>query len=204
MKVFRPAAAMAALLCLTALTSCAGDNDKKNEAPEDVARHHPAPLSTAAEFDTAGPNMACPQEAVLQQAQTVTTFLPGRTDVAAQITTAQITGISGTCDFTGHNKALLVTLNAGFAASNGPANNGATLTLPWFVAITQGDNIIQKQDYTIKLHFDGNASLTQAVSKAVKIELPNVPASGQTQILVGFEMTPEQQAYAAANPGATP
>ncbi|MDD2705731.1 MAG: hypothetical protein PHU07_10420, partial [Acidocella sp.] len=101
-------------------------------------------------------------------------------------------------------KALLVTLKAGFAASNGPANNEATLTLPWFVAITKGNNIIQKQDYTIKLHFDGNASMAQAVSKNVKIELPNIPASSQTQILIGFEMTPEQQAYAAANPGAAP
>jgi hypothetical protein len=154
--------------------------------------------------DTPPPTMFCPQVAVLQQAQTVTQFLPGRTDVAAQITTAQITGVAGAC-VTAHDASVLrVTFRAGFVASNGPANHGKTLQLPYFVALSHGDHIIQKHDYTVTLHFNGNASTAQATSKPVTIEVGNVDSSQNVQVLVGFEMTPEELDYAAAHPLAQP
>jgi hypothetical protein len=190
MKVFRLSARMGAVLCLAALASCSSGSDKHTVAPETIGRKHAGMQNTGPTLDTDGPAMACPQEAVLQQAQSLTTFLPGRSDVAAQVTTAQITGIAGDCQLTHNNKVLLVKLQAGFSATNGPANNGAPVVLPWFVALTQGDQIIQEQDYTVKLNFDGNASMAQAVSPTVKMELPNIPASSQVQILVGFKSVP--------------
>src|ERR1700733_11295209 len=154
--------------------------------------------------DAPPPPMYCPQVAVLQQAQVVTQFLPGRTDVAAQITTAQITGVAGACATAHHDRTLRVTFRAGFVASNGPANQGGTLQLPYFVALSRGNQIIQKQDYTIALHFDGNASTTNATSKPVKVDLGNVGSTQDVQVLVGFEMTPEQLSYAASHPLAAP
>jgi hypothetical protein len=148
--------------------------------------------------------MYCPQVAVLQQAETVTQFLPGRTDVAAQITTAQITGVAGACVTSHDDDVLRVTFRAGFVASNGPANHEATLHLPYFVALTRGDHIIQKQDYTIVVHFNGNASTAVATSKPATIEVGNVGSSQDVQVLIGFEMTPEQLSYAAAHPLAQP
>src|ERR1700735_1497454 len=85
--------------------------------------------------DAPPPTMFCPQVAVLQQAQVVTQFLPGRTDVAAQITTAQITGVAVACVTEHHDHTLRVTFRAVFVASNGPANQGGTLQLPYFVAL---------------------------------------------------------------------
>jgi len=149
------------------------------------------------------PVMHCPDVDMLQQARTLTVFEPGRQDVAARVTTAQLTGISGTCKLEGDKHALLITVQAGFEADDGPANNGAALSLPWFVAITQGDNIISETDYTIKLAFDGN-STAAASSQAVKVEFPNLPETNGTQVLVGFKMTPDQLAYAAAHPTAAP
>ncbi len=154
--------------------------------------------------DDAAPPMFCPQVAVLSQASTLTTFLPGRSDVAAQITTAQITGVAGACQPMKQDHVLRVTFRAGFAASNGPANEGKTLVLPYFVALARGDHIISKADYTIKLDFNGNASTAQATSKPVTVELGNVGSSQNVQVLVGFEMTPAELSYAAANPLAAP
>ncbi len=150
------------------------------------------------------PPAFCPQVAVLAQAQTLTTFLPGRSDVAAQITTARITGVAGSCTLEKNENLLEVTFQAGFSASNGPANNSAPLTLPYFIAITHGENIISKTDYTIGLNFDGNATTAQATTKPVTVELSNVPDSANTEILVGFAMTPDQLSYAAAHPAAGP
>ncbi|MDE1906910.1 MAG: hypothetical protein KGH75_10735, partial [Rhodospirillales bacterium] len=170
------------------------------EAPSTV--NTPSPANTASTISTPSPASAmpadpttyCPQVAVLQQAQTVTLFLPGRSDVASQISTAQLSSVSGDCVYQKkHHEGLLeVRFTSNFLADNGPANNGQPITLPWFVAITKGSQIIEKQDYQITLKFDGNMSVAAASSKPVKIELPAVPDSAGIQILTGFEMTPDQ------------
>ncbi len=178
------APALAAILLLAA---CGGSPHK----PAGTAKKGPPPFY-------------CPQVAVLEQAQTLTLFLPGRADVAARLSTVQITGVSGVCKFEQGKNAVLVTVNTAFLADNGPANNNAPLALPWFAAITAGDNIVQKTDYTQRLSFDGNDSTTSANAKPVKIELPNTPDNANTQILVGFEESPDQLAYAAAHPNAAP
>ena len=162
-----------------------------------------AGLAACADNSTPPP-MFCPQVAVLQQAAKMTIFLPGRTDVAARVTTAQITGVAGTCVTRHKDHTLRVTFRAGFAASNGPADHGAPLQLPYFVALSRGDQIISKQDDTIALKFNGNATTAEATSKPVTVELGNVRNSQNVQVLVGFEMTPAQLSYAAAHPMAAP
>jgi hypothetical protein len=150
--------------------------------------------------DSTPPNLPCPQVAVLQQTQSLTSFLPGRSDVAAQITTAQVTGVAGACILRPEKHALDVKFQAGFSATNGPANNGAPLNLPFFVAITQGDQILSKTDYTVALKFNGNMSTAQTTSKPITVELPDHHSSTRIQILVGFELTPDQLSYAATHP----
>ena len=93
------------------------------------------------------------------------------------ITTAQITGVSGSCVLQKKKNAVLVTVNTAFLADNGPANNSAPLTLPWFAAITSGDNIIQKTDYTLNMAFNGNVSTVGGTAKPIKVEMPNTPAT---------------------------
>jgi len=144
-------------------------------------------IALASCADKPQPPAFCPQVAVLAQAQTLTTYLPGRSDVAAQITSAQITGVAGICSTDKKSRLLTVSFQAGFSASNGPADHGAPVTLPYFVAITRGDEIISKTDYSITLPFDGNASEAEATSKPVKIVLGNRPDSADVQILVGFQ-----------------
>ncbi len=188
MKNFR----LLILAALLPLAACGGSPHK----PATTAKAMPAAQGPVPFY--------CPQVAVLQQAQTLTLFLPNRQDVAARVSTAQITGVSGACKLEKKKNAVLVTVRATFLADNGPANNGAPLSLPWFAAITAGNNIIQKVLYSQTLKFAGNNTTTGALAKPVKIELPNMPDTANTEILVGFQETPDQLAYAAAHPGAAP
>ena len=178
------------LVFLAALSGCASTPAASTPAAP------PAPKPVAQQY--------CPQVAVLAQTQNLTTFLPGRSDVGAQVTTARITGVAGSCLLKVKKNLLEVKFQAGFSASNGPANQGAPVTLPYFVAITQGDTIVQENYYSIVLKFNGNASTAQATSKPFTVELANTPDSARTQILVGFEMTPDQLGYAAAHPVTAP
>jgi hypothetical protein len=143
------------------------------------------------------PTLFCPRVAVLEQAQTLDAFLPGRSDVAAQLTQARITGVSGSCALRKKQGQLVVTLQAGFTATNGPADQGAKLTLPYFVSISDGDQIVSKNAYTVDLGFDGNQSVASTVSKPVTVELPNQQESAGIDVLVGFQLTPQQLSVAS-------
>lgn len=198
MKDFRFALLPAvSLVSLLSLAACGGG-------------HHPDGKLADGTKPVAGtatdPTNFCPQVAVLQQAQTITLFLPQRSDIASQISTAQITGVSGACVFKKKDKMALleVKFTSNFLADNGPANNGQPVTLPWFVAITKGSQILDKKDYRVTLKFNGNVSTTAAISQPVTIDLPATPDSADLEILTGFEMTPDQLAYAAAHPNAAP
>jgi predicted small lipoprotein YifL len=142
--------------------------------------------------DGPAPHLYCPNVAVLEQASVLNDYLPGRTDVAAQLTSAKVTGVAGSCVLEPKKKLLKVTFQAGFSATNGPANHFATLNLPYFVSISQGDNIISKNAYSIPMSFDGNTSTTSATSKPVTVELSNVPESADIDVLVGFQLTQQQ------------
>lgn len=153
-----------ALLPLVTLAACAGDDGAKN------------------------PPMYCPTVAVLAQANTLTQYEPGRSDIGAQLTTATITGVAGVCTLNDSKKLLTIHFKAGFSASNGPADHGRPLILPYFVAITQGDSITAKTNYTIKLAFDGNVSNASATSKNLTVTFPNKPDSAGYDVLVGFQL----------------
>ncbi len=142
------------------------------------------------------PHLYCPNVAVLEQASVLNDYLPGRADVAAQLTSAKVTGVAGSCVLEPKKHLLKVTFQAGFSATNGPANNFAALNLPYFVSISQGDNIVSKNAYSIPLRFDGNTSTTSATSKPVSVELSNVPESAAIDVLIGFQLTPQQLAAA--------
>ncbi len=137
----------------------------------------------------------CPNVAVLEQGSSLTEFLPGRQDIAAQITHA------GSCQLDKKGNLLTVKFQAGFAATNGPANTSSTLVLPYLVSESQGDVIIGVTENSIPLKFNGNQSVAQASTKPITLHFPNSPDTAATDVLVSFHLTPDQLAYNAAHPG---
>jgi hypothetical protein len=142
----------------------------------------------------------CPNVAVLEQGSTVTEFLPGRQDVAAEIAQARITGVAGSCTQEKKKHVLRLVFQAGFAATNGPANTSQTLVLPYLISLSQGDNLLSVADGTMALTFNGNASTASATTKPIKYEFPNSEDTAATDVLISFHLTPDQLAYNQAHP----
>lgn len=191
-------AATASLLCLLGLAAC---GEHKTASPQTAATPPAQPHAPAALFDNPTDSSAqlqfCPQTAILEQARTLTLFLPQRHDIAALVSTAQISNINGSCVYNQKRNALEITFRLTFTATNGPANHGQDITLPWFTAITYGDHILQKKNYQLTLHFDGNLSTATATTKQIKIEVPARATSADLSILAGFQMTPEQLSHSS-------
>jgi len=157
-------------------------------------------LAACADDGPRGPKLYCPDVAVLQQTSQLDAFLPSRSDVSGQVTEALITGVAGSCDLEAKKQMLRVTFQIGFDATNGPANHFGTLELPYFVSVVDGTRIESKSLYSVPISFEGNLSSAAGASKSMTVELPNVPETAQTQVLVGFQLTPEQLVYAQDHP----
>lgn len=194
MKDFRPALLSAAsLVCLLGLAACSGGKSTPPKTSDDGTPPPPQPTALF-DTDTNTPTQLqfCPQTSILAQAQTMTLFLPGRSDIASMVSTAHLSNIAGTCSYNKDRNALEVAFKLTFTATNGPANHSQAVTLPWFTAITYGDHILRKKDYQITLHFNGNMSTATATTKEIKIEVPARETSTDISILTGFQMTPTQ------------
>jgi len=150
--------------------------------------------------DSHGPNLFCPNVAVLQQTSQLDEFLPNQPDVSGQVTEALVTGVAGSCELEPKKGLLRVTFKIGFDATNGPANHFAKLELPYFVTVVDGEQIASNSLYEIPISFEGNLSSAAAASPAMTVELPNVPESARVQVLVGFHLTQEELVYAQDHP----
>ena len=132
---------------------------------------------------------------MLSQASHLTRSAAGQNgannDVAAMILDARVTGVAGVCKSIGKRRALL-TFRIGFAATSGPKATAPKATLTYFIALTQGDAIIDKKLYPVRFDFKNGADQAVATTTPIRIRLPNVPRSGAQQILVGFQKSPNE------------
>jgi hypothetical protein len=154
----------------------------------------------AACSDDTPPLILGPQKAyIVPQLQEEFQFLPGRTDAGAEITDARITGVGGKVVLNPDTQKLVLTFQAGFAATNGPANHGAPVTLTYFVTVSEGEDIISKDEYNITLHFDGHNNVAVGTSPPITLKFPNERDDPPAEVLVGLQMTDEQAAYTATH-----
>jgi hypothetical protein len=156
-------------------------------------------LLAACAQDPLPPPMHCPQVLRVRELMTDPIFLPGRSDPAAELTQAQISGVAGSCVLNKKTNTLTLTFKAGFTAEDGPANHGAPVTLPYFIAITAGDDVVTKVPGSVTLDFAGR-TLAQATTSSMKLKFPNDARSDLVEILIGFQLSPGQVAYNAAHP----
>jgi hypothetical protein len=167
-KAFRRIGGLIPLLALAALSACSGEEK---------------------------PLLYCPKVAVLSEARQITRSAGSQSseqnDVAAMILDVRVTGVAGICKTSGEHRVML-TFRIGFAATSGPAATAPEATLTYFIALTQGDAIIDKKLYPVTFDFKNGATQAVATTTPIRIKLPNVPRSGRQQILVGFQKSPDE------------
>lgn len=134
------------------------------------------------------PPLFCPKVAVLSEASHVTRSAGNSNDIAARVFDARVTGVAGSCTTHDDNQAML-SFRIGFAATSGPAATAPRASLTYFIALTQGDRIIDKKLYPVSFDFANGAEQAVATTTPIKILVPNVPHSARQQVLVGFQMS---------------
>lgn len=142
----------------------------------------------------------CPHTVILSDAADVTRFrrtasgTPGR-DLTDMVLDGKIVTISGSCS-RGDNDALKAELTIGIDLTRGPAARGRNDVVPIFVAVTQGQTILDRRVFQIPVGFPPNIDTLRLGSDALTLALPAGAAKqgSSYDVFVGFLLTPMELA----------
>jgi hypothetical protein len=141
----------------------------------------------------------CPVPAILADTQSVTVFRPGTTpDPANELFTVSLVNSEGDCTYNTKDALVTASLELTFRATRTPTNERVSYSVPYFVAIHEGARIYAKRLYSLKFSFAPGAA-TAVIKQSpgdVRVQVANGKLPWNYQQLAGFQMTPDQIAYA--------
>jgi hypothetical protein len=112
--------------------------------------------------------------------------------------TGAIEAVRGFCRYVGTNP-ITMELEVDFAFGKGPTAEGASHSYPAFVSVTRRDkNVLAKEKFDINVTFPEGKDIVRLTEAVPGIVIPraNETVSGSNfEVIVGFDVTPEQLAY---------
>jgi hypothetical protein len=146
----------------------------------------------------------CPRVAVLSDAAALTRFADGAgqdlVDVDFQVEVSDI--LSG-CKYVtteGKEPVIVVAMAPVLVAIRGPANRDRAAQFEYFVSVIDADRtVLNKQIFAVSVNFPGNLTRVTLSDNdpPVTVDIPLAAGRAATdyQILVGFQLSPDQLEY---------
>lgn len=122
-------------------------------------------------------------------------------DITDSILDGRITGLEGTC--VRDTRAVTVaTISVGLELTRGPASNTRAADVAYFVAVSDGDAILDKRVYTLHAEFPPNTEHLRLAGDEVELRLPTTEkkTAAAYRVSVGFQLTPAELAANRARP----
>jgi len=136
---------------------------------------------------------ACPSAAIVRDAADLSRYRDARRDLIDTELEGRITGINGNCKRDGAD-TVLTTIQVGIELTRGPAAPGRQAQVAYFVAVLDGERILDKQVFPLRAEFPANADRLRLVGDDVELRLKvqeNKTAAAY-RIDVGFQLTPAE------------
>ncbi len=134
---------------------------------------------------------ACPSAAMLRDAADLQRYRGAGRDLTDLVLSARITDIGGACKRDGAG-TVVTTVSVGIELQRGPAAAGRQAQLAYFVAVLDGDRILDKKVFSLRAAFPANADRLRLSGDDVELRLP--VNAGKTaaayRVEVGFQLTP--------------
>jgi hypothetical protein len=112
--------------------------------------------------------------------------------------TGEIEKVNGFCRYVGNNP-ITMEIEIDFALGKGPKAEGDEKEYSYFVTVTRRDRLVLAKDVSsFKVKFPKNANVVRHKETVKGIVIPRAAetVSGTNfEVIVGFELTPEQLAY---------
>ena len=138
----------------------------------------------------------CPQLSLLRDAADLTQFRSGGQDLTDMVTDAQITAVPASCTYGDHG-TVRSKLHLTMQITRGPAAQGRTAAVPYFVAVTDGDQVLDEQDYQMRTTFPTNVDTVTVNGEDVTLDVPvtQQKSAAAFKIYVGFRLNQDELAY---------
>jgi hypothetical protein len=135
----------------------------------------------------------CPTAGILRDGADLTRFRGTGTDLTDMVVDGRITGLGGKCELD-DAKHLRTQLNVRLDLTRGPASRSDTQEVAYFVSVSKGDTILDKQIYRLNAAFPGNSDRARLTTDEVDLVLPidDKVQGNSYSILVGFQLTPAE------------
>jgi hypothetical protein len=136
---------------------------------------------------------ACPQAGILPGGGDLTRWRGNGRDITDQVLQARVTGVKGECG-RGSEGRLRATVSVQMTLNRGPAAPGRTADVTYFVAVAEGGQILDKQDYPLHVQFPPNTDRVDVTGDDVTLLLPvSQKKSGAAYtVWAGFQLTPQE------------
>jgi hypothetical protein len=141
---------------------------------------------------------ACPRLAFLTPTADLALFRPGSDthDLTALMLAGRMQDIKGECHPGKETNTVEATVTVSAELTRGPAMNGNAAEVPLYVAVIEGDRILDKHVYPLVAAFPSNVDRVGVTTPKVLMVLPVTPTKSAAayQILAGFQLTPDELA----------
>jgi len=139
---------------------------------------------------------ACPQIALLAEGADLTRFAGQGRDVLDRVLEARLTGVDGACR-AGRGGDVVATLKVQAELRRGPAAQGRRLQLPYFVAVLEGDRILDRKEFTLDASFPANVDGIRLAGEELELRFPNTAERGAARyrVVVSLQLTQEELAF---------
>lgn len=137
----------------------------------------------------------CPGLTLLPDAADLSRYRPGGRDLTDMALDAKIMGVPAQCSRRDAG-TVAARMSVTFAVSRGPAATGRNAVLTYFVGVTDGDRVLDEQDYQLPVAFPANIDTVALTGQEITLNFPvsNEKSAAAYRIFVGFRLTPEQLA----------
>lgn len=134
---------------------------------------------------------SCPTTAILRDAADLARYRGAGRDLTDRVLAGRITGLQGTCK-SGGTGVVDTTISVGLELTRGPAAPGRTADVSYFVAVTNGERILDRQTFALNAAFPPNTDRVSLVGDEVELRLPvtAIKSAAAYKIWVGFVLTP--------------
>jgi hypothetical protein len=140
----------------------------------------------------------CPNPRLIPALADLTRYAgPGPThDLTDLILQARVTAVHGQCSAGDSTSILPATVQVSISVVRGPAMQGREADIPVFLAVTEGDTVLDKRELPVHLVFPPNVDRLAVTSRDIDLSLPVSPEkSGAAYgIIAGFQLTADELA----------
>ncbi|GAC1337357.1 MAG: hypothetical protein NVSMB18_02090 [Acetobacteraceae bacterium] len=135
----------------------------------------------------------CPRPSILRDANDLSRYRGGGRDLTDNVLTGRITGLSGSCKRDGSD-SVVATVSVGIDLTRGPAAPSRIADIAYFVAVSEGDQVLDKQVFTVRAEFPSNTDRLRLSGDSVDLRLPvtEKKTAAAYQITVGFQLSPAE------------